>query len=281
MGNSRKKAFQGVLDKVLGRIEGWRAKTLSQASRLVLIKLVAAALPCYAMSSFLLPNSLCNALDWIFNNFWWGFHPKRAKNLLLKAWDSLCLPKSLGGLGLRRMRDVYLALISKLGWKLHTRTTTLWTAQLQGKYLKTCSFLSPTSLSFSSSWLWKGNLKSKHLISKGAYNRIHSFSSLPIWSSPWIPTNLAFTHSSSVLLRLPLPDLLVLDLFCYDPSTSSFSWNFSLLNSLFDSANVREILKTSFSSLFLLISIYGPPPQMAHSLQILLTSSSATKELLL
>ena len=45
MGNSKKRAFQGIIDKVHSRIEGWRAKTLSQAGRLVLIKSVAAALP--------------------------------------------------------------------------------------------------------------------------------------------------------------------------------------------------------------------------------------------
>jgi hypothetical protein len=249
MGNSKKKAFQSILDKVLRRIEGWRAKTLSQAGRLTLIKSIAAALPSYAMSTFLLPNSIYTALDRIFKNFWWGFHPKKVRNLSMKAWDSLCLPKSVGGLGLRRMKDVNLALVSKLGWKLHTKASSLWTAQLQGKHLKTRSFLSPSSLSSSSSWLWKGILKSKNLISKGACNRIHSLSSLPILSSPWIPTLPDFIPTPSALLRLHLPNLLVSDLFCYDPFSSSFSWNLALLNFLFNSTSVREILKTSFSSL--------------------------------
>jgi hypothetical protein len=73
MGNSKKRAFQGIIDKVFGRIKGWKTKSLSQAGRLVLIKSVAAALPSYAMSSFLLPKSFCHKLDKIFKNFWWGF----------------------------------------------------------------------------------------------------------------------------------------------------------------------------------------------------------------
>ena len=59
-GNSKKTTFLNVIDKVKSKVEGWRAKTLSQASRLVLIKSVVAAIPSYAISSFFIPNSICN-----------------------------------------------------------------------------------------------------------------------------------------------------------------------------------------------------------------------------
>ena len=104
MGNSKKRVFQGIIDKVLGIIEGWKAKSLSQVGRLVLIKSIVAALPSYAMSSFLLPKSFCSKLDIIFKNFLWGFSASKSRNLSLKAWDSLNKPKEMGGLGLRRMR---------------------------------------------------------------------------------------------------------------------------------------------------------------------------------
>lgn len=67
---SRKKAFQPLLDKVLSKINGWRAKTLSQAGQTVLIKSMVAAIPTYAMSTFLLPSSLCKNLDCRFKDFW-------------------------------------------------------------------------------------------------------------------------------------------------------------------------------------------------------------------
>jgi hypothetical protein len=41
------------------------------------------------------------------------------------------------------MREVNLALISKLGWKMLSNPDSLWVAQLKGKYLHSKSFLSP------------------------------------------------------------------------------------------------------------------------------------------
>jgi hypothetical protein len=114
-GKSKVGAFKDILEKVSGKIEGWRAKTLSQAGRIVLIKSVAASIPSYAMSSFLMPISFSSSLDRMFKNFWWGFPKDRARNLSLKSWNSICLPKYEGGLGFRRMHEFNLSLITKLG----------------------------------------------------------------------------------------------------------------------------------------------------------------------
>jgi hypothetical protein len=156
------------------------------------------------------------------------------------------------------MREVNLALISKLGWKLLTNSDSLWMTQLQGKYLNSNSFLFLPSSSSSSSWLWKGILKSYSFISKGACNRIHSSSSLLIWSSPWIPNIYSFSPTSSPLLRHPFPNLLVFDLFTFDPILSAPVWNIPLLHFLFDSISIREILKINFSTLSKVKFIWTP-----------------------
>jgi hypothetical protein len=82
---SKKKAFQDIFTRVLGKIEGWRAKTLSQAGRTVLIKATASSIPSYTMSTFLLPKSFCTALDKSFKDFWWGFPEGKSRNLSLKS----------------------------------------------------------------------------------------------------------------------------------------------------------------------------------------------------
>jgi hypothetical protein len=54
-------------------MEGWRAKTLSQVGKMVLIKAMAAVVPSYAMSTFLLPKSFCRKLDQMFQKLMVGF----------------------------------------------------------------------------------------------------------------------------------------------------------------------------------------------------------------
>lgn len=73
IGKSKKDAFQPILTKIMGKLDGWRAKTLSQARRTVLIKSVASTIPTYTMSTFLLPLTICLDLDNLFKDFWWGF----------------------------------------------------------------------------------------------------------------------------------------------------------------------------------------------------------------
>jgi len=96
IGKSKKEAFQAILARVHGKIDGWRAKTLSQAGRTVLIKATTSSIPSYTMSTFLLPKSLCATLDKCFKDFWWGFPKGKTRNLSLKSWRSICIPVILG-----------------------------------------------------------------------------------------------------------------------------------------------------------------------------------------
>jgi hypothetical protein len=117
-GGSKQSSFMDILDKVHYKIEGWRSKTLSQAGKPILLKVVASSIPSYAMSSFIFPDILCHRLDTTFKNFWWGFSKGKNHNLTLKSWNSLCLPKDQGGMGFRLMKDINISLIIKLGWKI-------------------------------------------------------------------------------------------------------------------------------------------------------------------
>lgn len=59
-GKSKSAVFLDILDKVQAKIDGWLSKTLSQARKTVLVKVVASAIPSYAMSTFLFPDEFCH-----------------------------------------------------------------------------------------------------------------------------------------------------------------------------------------------------------------------------
>ena len=64
--------FQDIIDKVQGKLQGWKAKLLSQAGRTTLISSVLQAMPLYTFSDFKVPKAVCNKLDAITRSFWWG-----------------------------------------------------------------------------------------------------------------------------------------------------------------------------------------------------------------
>ena len=72
VGKSKKHTFRALKEKLDNKFFGWKEKLLSQVGKEVLIKAVAQALPTYTMSTFKLPDSLCDELTGMIRRFWWG-----------------------------------------------------------------------------------------------------------------------------------------------------------------------------------------------------------------
>jgi hypothetical protein len=70
VGRSRIREFQNIVDRVKRRLNDWKNKFLSQASKEVLLKTVIQAIPTYCMSTFLLPKELCQELNSLMQRFW-------------------------------------------------------------------------------------------------------------------------------------------------------------------------------------------------------------------
>ena len=87
------KDFSYLQDKLEVRLTGWRSKCLSRARRKTLIKSVAQSLPIYIMSTFNIPNKVCDKLDFLTRRFWWRPRDLDGKFLARRAWDKLCQPR--------------------------------------------------------------------------------------------------------------------------------------------------------------------------------------------
>ncbi|XP_060959386.1 uncharacterized protein LOC133030607 [Cannabis sativa] len=177
--------FNFILDNLTAKLQGWKAKTLSKAGRATLIKSVGLSLPMYAMQTTKLSSRMVNRIDSLVRDFWWGFE-KGNHGIHLKAWDKICLPKSLGGLGFRKTKEMNQAFLAKWGWNILTGNKSLCSQVLIAKYLRGKDFLS-CRYKDSDSWFWKSVVKANSILKKGACKLIANGESTEIWSDPWIP----------------------------------------------------------------------------------------------
>ena len=117
--------FQNLTTKAGAKLDNWRAKCFSKAGRVVLIQSNLESLPTHTMQCYRLPSKITDQLDSINRGFFWK-NSKSEKGLPLVAWDKICRPKILGGLGLRKSAAVNTAFLAKLVWKFLTQPENFW-----------------------------------------------------------------------------------------------------------------------------------------------------------
>ena len=72
IGKSKNQVFAKIKEKMANKLSGWKEKMLSLGGKEILIKAITQAIPTYTMSCFLLPKGLCEDLERMIRNFWWG-----------------------------------------------------------------------------------------------------------------------------------------------------------------------------------------------------------------
>ncbi|KAK1441010.1 hypothetical protein QVD17_06846 [Tagetes erecta] len=99
-----------LLDRMDGRISSWNNKFLSYAGRLQLVRSVLSSMHIFWAAAFILPTYIAKEIESKLKNFLWG--GKEDKKVIAKvAWKKVCLPKKEGGLGVRRVLDMNMALM--------------------------------------------------------------------------------------------------------------------------------------------------------------------------
>ena len=112
IGRSKKQVFATLKERVGWKLAGWKGKLLSMGGKEILIKAVAQAIPTYTMSCFQLPQSLCENLESIMRNFWWGQKQQESKMCWI-SWKRMYNSKASGGMGFRNLQAFNLAMLAK------------------------------------------------------------------------------------------------------------------------------------------------------------------------
>jgi len=105
--------FQEIINKATIKLEGWKANCLSKVGRPILIQSHLESLLAHAMQCFELPHNVRKYLDKCNREFFWK-KSNTKKGFSLIAWDKVCRPKSIGGLGLRKTQAINKAFQCKL-----------------------------------------------------------------------------------------------------------------------------------------------------------------------
>ncbi|XP_024200132.1 uncharacterized protein LOC112203389 [Rosa chinensis] len=111
-----------LLLKISNKLSGWKKATLSRAGKLTLIKSNIAGMPNHVMSCFKCPPKVTKAIDKETRSFFWG----KDCHCPPVAWNQICLPKSLDGLGIRLTTSFNKAALAKLGWKVISDHDNWW-----------------------------------------------------------------------------------------------------------------------------------------------------------
>lgn len=128
-----KSTYSYLVEKVKKRLASWKGRLLSRAARHILVQSVTSTIPLYAMQTSLLPMEITNQLELANRKFFWGDFGD-TKKLHTIAWRQVCKPKEAGGTGIKRLRQMNLALLAKLAWKLIQGDSSLWVRVLLAKY---------------------------------------------------------------------------------------------------------------------------------------------------
>ena len=78
----------------------------------MLLKAVVQAIPNFAMSCFMLLMGLCNDIEMLIQKFWWGERGGQ-RRIHWKNWETLCKPKSDGGMGFKDLAKFNIVMLAK------------------------------------------------------------------------------------------------------------------------------------------------------------------------
>ena len=136
------------------------------------------------MTVFKFSAGLCDELEQLIRNFWWGDEHERRKIHWL-AWDKITKPKLRGGIGFRDLALFNQALLAKQAWRLLQSPDSLCARLLKAKYFPHGNLLD-TSFPSNSSPTWKGIEHGLELLKKGTIWRVNNGQNIQIWRDNWV-----------------------------------------------------------------------------------------------
>jgi hypothetical protein len=130
---------------------------------------------------------MVDKLEKIQRNFLWSARGSEKNRLSLVSWDTICKPKSRGGLGVRRISNLNNILLTKVGWNLMKEEATRCKI-LKAKYLGNLKFshcIWRNDLPMGSK-IWGNIVRNRSLLREGMRWLVGYGNHINFWEDPWL-----------------------------------------------------------------------------------------------
>ncbi|KAM0859252.1 hypothetical protein ACQ4PT_047323 [Festuca glaucescens] len=122
----RKADLQAVLDKLAAKLPFWKARLMTREGRVVYVQAVMTASVVYHLLALDVDPWFIKAVDKLRRGFLWAGKEDARGGSCAVAWNLVCQPKSLGGLGLHNFRWLNVALRTRWLWLQRTDGSKPW-----------------------------------------------------------------------------------------------------------------------------------------------------------
>lgn len=165
----------------------------------------------------------------------WGSTPAQRKPHLVN-WETLCLPKSLGGLGFKKIPHMNEAFILKLVWDIVSRPNDLWVLEMRGKYARNSNLMHGVTYSGGDSVFWKSIHDVWPILLDNIKYDVGDGSTMLLWKDVWLDRGLSLEQWCPPNLSLADQYTLVRDFLC-----ENGCWDLERLHDLIHSQVVLKI----------------------------------------
>ncbi|XP_020086093.1 uncharacterized protein LOC109708688 [Ananas comosus] len=194
----RRADYMPLIERISKRLADWKGQTLSRGGRLILINSVLLSIPAFFCSLFKLPTWVLNIIDKFRRHFFWRGRMLRNGFQCLVTWEHVCRPKKLGGLGIRSLRIMNLALLMKVLWNFYTYHNLPWVKLLMQKHYRYRHPAAEVKSALRCCPIWKGILDTAPSLHASTTVVLGSGHLTSFWNARW---------SGGLTLRHQFPNL--------------------------------------------------------------------------
>lgn len=177
--------YSALLSKLTAIFKSWSVKLLSYAGRLQLLKTVIFGTVSFWLAAFILPKGCIKKIESLCSRFLWSGNIDK-KGIAKVDWNTVCLPKEEGGLGLRNFTVWNHVLCLKFIWLILSKSPSLWVDWHMGIHLNEESFWT-IEASTADSWAWRKLLDLRPLALKFCKLKLGNGLNASFWYDVWSP----------------------------------------------------------------------------------------------